>query len=198
MTRSITSLIILFLALKTNVIVGNTNASFYNVKQYDQVPISLLDDTLKVYHSDTSQFLELPRFAHYPCSRPKVNMYYELINPKENTYYFVYNTKNQLSLEGKYTFRDSTAGIHSNNGGFYNARRYYYKKNGVLESMYSQDEGRNSKTEFYDKRKRITKINYYDKKSGDLSIVEIYRKGILKETRTYIGFRNYTTVKAVK
>lgn len=191
-------LIFTLITLNVNVIFGTTIPAFHNVKVYDKVLKRLLEDTLEVYHSDTSQFLELPRFAHYPCSKPKVNMYYELIDPNENTYYYIYNTKNQLSLEGKYTFRDSTAGIHSKNGGFYNSRRYYYKKSGVLESMHSQDEGRNSKTEFYDKRKRITKIKYYNRKSGDLSTVEIYRKAKLKETRTYNGYRNYTIVKAIK
>ncbi|NQZ36553.1 MAG: hypothetical protein HRT58_12850 [Crocinitomicaceae bacterium] len=45
------------------------------------------------------------------------------------------------------------------------------------------DDDRHHKTAFVDRKGRLIKIQYYDKKSSNDDKIEIYRKGQLKKTQ---------------
>ena len=116
-------------------------------------------------------------------------------NPHDGAYYYIYNDKGQLIQEGKYTARYVYEGNTIENGNFYNSKSYYYKDNGNLSSTHYQVDGRNFKTELYNRKRILTEVIYFNKKSGDKEKVEIYKNGKLKETRIYKSFDTYDTVK---
>lgn len=162
------------------------------ISNIEQIFIESISDTLWVSQNDTAVFKQVVGFVHHPCSKPKLVTYYELIQPKDSTYYFIYNSNKELILEGQYIVESEL----NKSGNFYNSKRYYYKKNGTLNSIHYQKDGRNFKTEYFDRKKRFTKIRYIDKKSEETTKIEIYKKGLLKETRIYKSFSTYCTVKA--
>lgn len=151
-------------------------------------------DTVRVFQNDTAIFRKEELILKHPESKPKITIHYELLNPKDGTYYFIYNDKKQLVKEGKYSAQYRYEGIMYE-GGFYNSKTYFYKKNGTLETIHYQEDGRNLKTEFFNSDQQLTQIKYFNKKSSDTDKIEIYKKGKLKETRIYKGFKNYYTVK---
>ncbi|MGU3376106.1 hypothetical protein [Chryseobacterium sp. M5A1_1a] len=153
-------------------------------------------DTLWVSQNDSTVFKKEELPIRRPESNPELYINYELIKPKDNAYYFIYNDKKQLIKEGKYTAQYTYEGIIYKTGNFYNFKIYNYKRNGNLETIHYQEDGRNLKTEFFDSEKRLTKIRYLNKKSSNTEKIEIYKKGKLKETRVYTSFYNYYTVKA--
>lgn len=153
-------------------------------------------DTLRVFQNDSTVFNKVITFLTRPCSKPQLATFYELIEPKEGVYYFIYNEKKQLLKEGKYTANYTYEGIIYTKAAFYDSKSYNYKKNGKLNFIHYQEEGRNLKTEYFDSKKRIKRIRYLDKKSGDVSKIEIYKRGQLKATRVYKSFSTYDTVKA--
>lgn len=154
-------------------------------------------DTLRVFQNDPSVFKKTEDIITRPCSNPEpTTIRYELINPKDNAYYLIYNDKKQLVLEGVYTPQYTYEGILYNKGDFYNSKTYSYTKNGNLDTVHYMEDGRNLKTEYFDTKIQLTKIRYLNKKSGELSRIELYKNGQLKETRTYVSFNKYTTVKA--
>lgn len=153
-------------------------------------------DTLRVFQNDPSVFKRTEDIITRPCSNPEPTIRYELINPQDNAYYLIYNDKKQLVLEGVYTPQYTYEGILYKNGDFYNSKTYSYTKNGDLDTVHYMEDGRNLKTEYFDTKIQLTKIRYLDKKSGELSRIELYKNGHLKETRTYVSFNKYTTVKA--
>ncbi|SDJ32184.1 hypothetical protein [Chryseobacterium jejuense] len=153
-------------------------------------------DTLKVYQNDTAVFRKEEMIIQHPETKPKLTVRYELINPKDGAYYFIYNGKKQLVKEGKYTAQYKYEGITYDQGDFYNSKTYFYKENGNLETIHYQEDGRNLKTEFFDRDKQLTKIRYFNKKTSDTDKIEVYKKGKLKETRIYKGFNTYNIVKA--
>ncbi|NRS90337.1 hypothetical protein HNQ02_003277 [Flavobacterium sp. 7E] len=153
-------------------------------------------DTLWVSQNDTAVFRKETALINRPCSKPKMQIYYELINPKVETYYFIYNEQNQLVIKGKYTSKYTYEGACEKKGVFYNKKKYFYKNNGNLKAIHYMEDGRNSKYEIYDSKKRLKKITYYDKKSSEKLKIEIYSHGQLKETRIYTSFDRYYTVKA--
>ncbi|MBP2618130.1 hypothetical protein [Chryseobacterium jejuense] len=153
-------------------------------------------DTLRVYQNDTAVFRKEEMIVKHPETKPKLTIHYELLNPKDGAYYFIYNEKKQLVREGKYTAQYKYEGIMYEQGGFYNSKTYFYKENGNLETIHYQEDGRNLKTEFFDRDQQLTKIRYFNKKSSDTDKIEVYKKGKLKETRIYKGFKAYYTVKA--
>lgn len=154
-------------------------------------------DTLRVFQNDPSVFKKTEDIITRPCSNPEpTTIRYELINPQDNAYYLIYNDKKQLVLEGVYTAQYTYEGILYNKGDFYNSKTYSYTKNGNLDTVHYMEDGRNLKTEYFDTKIQLTKIRYLNKKSGELSRIELYKNGQLKETRTYVSFNKYTTVKA--
>ncbi|AZA77582.1 hypothetical protein EG347_08675 [Chryseobacterium sp. G0186] len=153
-------------------------------------------DTLWVSQNDSTVFKKEEVLIQRPDSNPELSVRYELIKPKDNAYYFIYDDKKQLIKEGKYTSQYTYEGIIYKQGDFYNSKNYTYKKNGNLETIHYQEDGRNLKTEYFDSEKRLTKIRYLNKKSSDTEKIEIYKNGKLKETRIYKGFNSYDTVKA--
>ncbi|MBE8723682.1 hypothetical protein [Flavobacterium hungaricum] len=153
-------------------------------------------DTLWVSQNDTSVFRKEEFMAARPCSKPELQTRYELISPKDNAYYFIYDDQGKLFMEGKYTSSYTYEGITTNNGNFYNTKNYSYNDDGVLTTIHYMEDGRNLKTESYDKKKKLEKIRFIDKKTGETTKIEFYDDGLLEKTRYYTSFDQYTTVKA--
>lgn len=170
---------------------ANSPSIFNRKKLHDK-------DTLRVSQDDQSVFRYEKALITRPCSKPQFQDRYELIHPQIDTYYFIYNPKKELIFEGKYTAKGHDEKPLYKKVNFYNSKRYYYKKNGQLEMIHYQEDGRNSKTEYFDGKKRLVKIRYIDKKSEETSKIEIYKNNRLAETRTYTSFSQYTTVKTDK
>lgn len=156
---------------------------------------SLDTDTLWVSQNDSVTFKAEEGMQRNPGQKAKWVTRYELRNPMDGAYYFIYNDKHQLILEGKYTASYVYEGMTIENGNFYNSKSYYYKDNGRLNSIHYQVDGRNFKTELFNRKKELTEVIYFNKKSGDKEKEEIYKNGKLKETRIYTGFERYHTVK---
>ncbi|MCC9073697.1 hypothetical protein LNQ49_19125 [Flavobacterium sp. F-65] len=152
-------------------------------------------DTLWVSQNDTTVFRREEFMSTRPCSRPELQIRYELINPKDGAYYFIFDNSQNLVMEGKYTSHYNYEGITYDEGNFYNSKTYYYK-NGNLRTIHYQEDGRNLKTESFDNKKRLSEIRFIDKKSEETTRIEIYDDGQLEETRIYTSFDQYTTVKA--
>jgi len=144
-------------------------------------------DTLHVYQADTSVFEKMDFISHRPCSRPEIVTRYKLIEPKDNVYYYIYNDKNLLVKAGKYTENYIIDEVEQT-AGFYNLKKFYYKKNKKLSGINYQEDGRNIKTEFYDGKNKLKRIRYFDKKSEKIVKLELYKNNELKETRI---FKNY-------
>lgn len=153
-------------------------------------------DTLRVSQHDTTIFRSVENIVARPCSKPELVESYELIAPKDGVYYLIYNDKQQLVLEGKFSASFIYEGVTYKEGNFYNSKRYTYRKNGDLKAIYIQEDGRNKTAEFYDSKKQLTSIRYFNKESGDTEKIELYKKGELKETRIYSSFSTYRTIKA--
>ena len=158
-------------------------------------PNSKIIDTLWVSQNDSTVFKREEVLTGNHHQTPKLETRYELINPKNGVYYFIHNNIGQLILEGQYDSEFTYEGHINKNGNFYNSKTYRYKKNGDLETIHYMEDGRNLKTEHYDRKKKLTKIRYIDKKSESTTKIEIYDDGILDETRVYTSFDNYYTVK---
>lgn len=155
-------------------------------------------DTQWVSQNDTLVFKAEEGIQGNPGQRPKLVTYYELKDPKDGAYYFIYDTRGKLIQEGKYSARYVYEGQPVEHGNFYNAKRYYYKDNGTLSSIHYQADGRNFKTELYNRKRVLTEVIYFNKKSGDKEKAEIYKNGKLKETRIYTGFNRYFTQEAIE
>ena len=169
-------------------------SAFISKTKYKKNEIEI--DTLWVSQNDTTVFKSEVAMIHRPCSKPTFEVRYELIKPINEAYYFIYNKNNQLQIEGKYTIEYTYEGQTQKIGNFYNSKRYFYKSNGNLKSIHYMNDGRSSKTELVDRKKRVTEITYFDKKSANKTKVEKYAKGQLKTIRIYTSFNNYYTVKA--
>ncbi|MBE0392215.1 hypothetical protein [Flavobacterium sp. PL002] len=141
-------------------------------------------DTLWVSQNDTTVFKQEEIFIHRPCSKPQLVKQYQLLNPIEGAYYFIYNDEKQLIKAGKYTIEQRYEGQQNKQGNFYDSKNYNYKNNGKLAFIHYQEDGRNLKTEYFDSKKRLKSIRYLNKKSGEISKIENYKKGLLQETRT--------------
>lgn len=155
-------------------------------------------DTLWVSQNDSTVFKKEEFMHARPYSLPELQVIYKLIHPKNNAYYFIHDEFGKLVLEGKYTDRYTYEGVTYNNGNFYNTKGYSYNDDGELTTIHYMEDGRNLKTETYDKKRRLEEIIYRDKKSGATTKVEFYDEGQLEKTRFYTSFDQYTTVKANK
>lgn len=154
-------------------------------------------DTLWVSQNDTTVFKSEEGMQRNPGQKAKWVTHYELKNPRNGAYYFIYNDAQQLIQEGIYTAQYTTSeGKTIEDGNFYNSKSYYYKDNGKLSAIHYQVDGRNFKTELYNRKKVLTEVIYFNKKSGDKEKVEIYENGKLKETRIYTAFDVYHTLEA--
>ncbi len=153
-------------------------------------------DTLWVSQNDTTVFKKEELIITRPCSKPELSIRYNLITPINKAYYFIYNEKQQLIKEGKYTYEYTYRGATKKSGNFYTSKDYYYKRNECLDAIHYTVDGRHHKTEHFDRKKRLSRIRYFDKKSSDTEKIEIYKKGKLKETRIYTSFSKYYTIKA--
>ncbi len=152
-------------------------------------------DTLRVYQNDSSVFNQMDLIQHRPCSKPVVETQYRLIEPKDNTYYYIYNDKKLLVKEGEYTKYYVVDGVKYA-AGFYNVKYLFYKKNKELSVINYQEDGRNTKSEFYTGKNEIKSIRYYDKNSGEVVKLELYKNNKLKETRMVTNFyaNRYDTI----
>ena len=153
-------------------------------------------DTLWVSQNDSTFFRKEDVLVQRPCSNPEFQIHYEMLKPINDAYYYIYNDKQQLISEGKYTQKYTYEGATKMSGNFYDEKSYYYRNNGKLKMIHYMKDGRNDKTESYDRKKRLTEITYFDKKSSNKEKVEIYDKGKLQETRIYKSFDTYVTEKA--
>lgn len=153
-------------------------------------------DTLWVSQNDSLVFKSEEEMQGNPGQKAKWVTRYELRHPKNDAYYFIYNDMKQLIQEGIYTAQYTTSEGEIIEGNFYNSKSYYYKNNGKLRSIHYQVDGRNFKTELFNRKRELTEIIYFNKKSGDREKVEIYKNGKLKETRIYTAFDVYHTVEA--
>lgn len=154
-------------------------------------------DTLWVLQNDTVYFKYEELINTRPCSYPELVEFYTLIAPIDGAYYYIYNSEEQLIEEGKYTKEYTYEGATSEEGGFFNVKSYYYKSNGRLSAIHYMEDGRNGKTETYNRKGQLSEILYFEKKSSDRSKVEYYNsKGQLEKTKVYTGFSEYYTVKA--
>lgn len=160
----------------------NGNTKIYKIKHKKNTTEI---DTLWVSKNDTTVFKQEEVIIHRPCSNPELSMTYELLKPINEAYYFIYDNKKQLILEGKFTNEYIYEGIKYKNGDFYNSKSYSYDSDGALKSIHYMEDGRNKKTELFDRKKRITQITYFDKKSSDKIKVEVYDNGELKETHIH-------------
>ena len=156
-------------------------------------------DTLRIFQNDTILFVRIGYIMKRPCSKPESGISYRLRNPKNNVYYYIYNANKQLVKEGQYTSHYSYEGKNYE-GGFYNMKYYYYRKNGSLQLVHYQKDGRNFKTEFYNSRHKLKKITYSDKKTETPTKTEFYKKNKLVKTRVYTNYyaNKYYTVKTEK
>lgn len=133
-------------------------------------------DTLHVFQNDTSVFKST--MFRFPCSKEWL-FQYDLINPIESTCYFIYDANQRLVKEGKYICLDTIV----ENCGFYDSKNYSYRRSGSLDKVIYMDDGRQHKTAFFDRKGRLIKVQYYDKKSSNIDKIEIYKKGQLKKTQ---------------
>ena len=157
-------------------------------------PNSKVIDTLWVSQNDSAVFSQKEVMSGNPGQRPKPVTIYELKVPKDGVYYFIYNNLGKLVLEGRYDSEYTYEGQLYKQGNFYNSKTYKYRDNGKLTSVHYMEDGRNLKTEVYDRKERLKEIRYIDKKSETTTKVEIYENGEVKKTRVYTSFDNYYTV----
>lgn len=153
-------------------------------------------DTLWVSQNDTTVFKQEEVMIHRPCSNPEFSTRYELLKPINEAYYFIYDNNKQLILEGKYTNEYIYEGKNYKKGDFYNSKSYSYKGNGKLEAIHYMEDGRNKKLEIFNSKEKLEEVKYYDKKSSNITKVEMYDNGALEETHVYTSFDNYYIVKA--
>lgn len=158
-------------------------------------PNSKIIDTLWVSQNDSTVFNQKEEMSGNLGQRPKLVTNYELKAPKNGVYYFIHNPIGQLIMEGQYDSEFTYDEQLYKHGNFYNSKTYSYNKNGNLETIHYMADGRNLKTEHYDSQKRLIKIRYIDKKSESTTKVELYKNGVLAETRVYTSFDKYHTVK---
>lgn len=158
-------------------------------------PNSKTIDTLWISQNDSTVFKREEVLTRNYHQTPKFETRYELKDPKNGVYYFIHNNIGPLVMEGRYDSEFTYEGHINKHGNFYNSKTYSYKKNGDLETIHYMEDGRNLKTEHYDRKKRLSKIRYIDKKSESTTKIEIYDHGILDKTRVYTSFDNYYTVK---
>ncbi len=160
------------------------------------VAVSEAIDTLRVYQNDTTMFTKIDYITHRPCSNPEMGTSYRLKKPENNVYYYIYNEKQQLVNEGQYTSHYTYKGVEYE-GGFYNIKYFTYRKNGSLHTVHYQEDGRNSKIEFYSRRSKLKKIRYLDKETETPTKTEFYKKNKLKKTRVYTNYyaNKYYTIK---
>lgn len=152
-------------------------------------------DTFWVSENDTNVFKKEEMYITRPCSNPEFTIRYNMIAPINNAYYYIYNEKQQLSTEGVSTYGYLYEGVLEKFLEFHNQKYYYYGRCGCVNTIHYMLDGRNHKTESFDKKNRLSQIRYLDKKSGDVDRIEIYKKGELKETHVYTSFKNYDVIK---
>lgn len=157
-------------------------------------PNSKIIDTLWVSQNDSAVFIQKEVMSGNPGQRPKPITIYELKAPKDGVYYYIYDNEGKLFLEGRYDSEYTYEGQLYKQGNFYNSKTYRYRDNGKLTSVHYMEDGRNLKTEVYDRKERLKEIRYIDKKSETTTKVEIYENGEVKKTRVYTSFDNYYTV----
>lgn len=115
-------------------------------------------DTLNVNQHDSTVFNANIEWIQRPCSKPEWSTTFELISPQKNAYYLIYNKENQLVKEGLY----STITVDSvTYDGILNAKNYTYYKSGKIRSIFYQENGRNLKQEYFNKRGKLRVTKYF-------------------------------------
>lgn len=157
-------------------------------------PNSKVIDTLWVSQNDSKVFLQKEVMSGNPGQRPEPVTIYELKAPVDSAYYYIYDNEGKLFMEGRYDSEYTYEGITTDQGNFYNSKSYRYRDNGKLRSVHYMEDGRNLKTESYNRKEQLDEVRYIDKKSETTTKVEIYENGEVKKTRVYTSFDNYYTV----
>ena len=157
-------------------------------------PNSKIIDTLWVSQNDSTVFAQKEVMTRNPERMPEPITVYELKEPKDGVYYYIYDREGKLFLEGRYDSKYTYDGITTNQGNFYNSKSYSYRNNGKLSSVHYMEDGRNLKTESYNRKEQLDEVRYIDKKSATTTKVEIYENGEVQKTRVYTSFDNYYTV----
>ncbi|WP_312825729.1 hypothetical protein [Epilithonimonas sp.] len=157
-------------------------------------PNSKIIDTLWVSQNDSKVFLQKEVMSGNPGQRPEPITIYELKAPIDGAYYYIYDNEEKLFMEGRYDSEYTYEGQVYKQGNFYNSKSYRYRDNGKLNSVHYMEDGRNVKTESYNRKEQLDEVRYIDKKSVTTTKVEIYENGEVKKTRVYTSFDNYYTV----
>jgi len=157
-------------------------------------PNSKIIDTLWVSQNDSKVFLQREMMSGNPGQRPEPVTIYELKAPVDGAYYYIYDNEGKLFMEGRYDAKYNYEGHTNEHGDFYNSKTYRYRDNGKLRSVHYMEDGRNVKTESYNRKEQMDEVRYIDKKSETTTKVEIYENGEVKKTRVYTSFNNYYTV----
>lgn len=157
-------------------------------------PNSKIIDTLWVSQNDSKVFLQKEVMSGNPEQRPEPITIYELISPIDGAYYYIYDNEGKLFMEGRYNSEYTYEDQVYKQGNFYNSKSYRYRDNGKLRSVHYMEDGRNVKTESYNRKEQLDEVRYIDKKSETTTKVEIYENGEVKKTRVYTSFDNYYTV----
>lgn len=142
-------------------------------------------DTLDVRQNDTCVFKKINFISTRPCRNPEFTTRYDLKKPLDNTYYIIRNDKNQIIKKGTYK-KENIIG-DTTSSGFYDLKYFYYKNNKLI-TIYYTEEGRHSKTEFYDGRDMLESISYFNKKTTEGEKVEFYKNNKLVETKYYTHY----------
>ncbi|RKE88395.1 hypothetical protein [Epilithonimonas arachidiradicis] len=157
-------------------------------------PNSKIIDTLWVSQNDSIVFNQKEIMIGNPGQTPEPVTIYELKRPKDGVYYYIYDNEGKLFMEGRYDAQYTYEGHTTKQGDFYNSKTYRYRDNGKLRSVHYMEDGRNVKTELYNRKEQLDEVRYIDKKSETTTKVEIYENGEVKKTRVYTSFDNYYTV----
>jgi len=157
-------------------------------------PNSKIIDTLWVSQNDSKVFLQKEVMSGNPGQRPEPITIYKLKAPIDGAYYYIYDNEGKLFMEGRYDSEYTYEDQVYKQGNFYNSKSYRYRDNGKLNSVHYMEDGRNVKTESYNRKEQLDEVRYIDKKSETTTKVEIYENGEVKKTRVYTSFDNYYTV----
>ncbi len=157
-------------------------------------PNSRIIDTLRVSQNDSKIFTKKEVLTRHPEKTPEPQTVYQLKEPLDGVFYYIHDSEGRLVMAGRYDAHYIYGSVRNDEGNFYNVRYYSYRKNGKLKTIHYMEDGRNLKTQTYDRKGQLDEVLYRDKKSGNTTKLEIYENGEVKKTRVYKSFDQYYTV----
>jgi len=191
--RNFNFLILMIIFLQSCDTKGTENKNII-ISKIHYKPNSKIIDTLWISQNDSKVFIQKEVMSGNPGQRPEPVTIYELKAPVDGAYYYIYDKEGKLVMEGRYDSEYTYEGHFNQLGNFYNSKTYRYRDNGKLRSVHYMKDGRNVKTESYNRKEQLDAVRYIDKKSEMTTKVEIYENDEVKKTRVYTSFDNYYTV----